>query len=1395
MSTHEYGPLIFLKPPATKFETPEGNSTLVGDPKRQATGLFKGVDFQVWLTVDAWITLEEEQVLVVEGVEDFDIIKEAGGITTQAKALSQPITLRSESVIEAVRNFWIAKHQNPVKAIEFRFMTTAGIGTEAGDPFGARMAGLSLWMADSERGQTGSTDKARQFLLTDSSTSEALAEALPAGVPSLMDFLRNSTPDQVYAGLIQPIKWLTNHAGVESTKEAARIRLHAYGEKMGLLPGDADRALPHLFEAVAQKACKEHRQLTREDFRLLFEEATKPTRHEQAQLQAVIAAAQRTLVTFAPEAGSVALIAEALVFKVPDLPPIWVTRDNLIGRIVSSLTSAGFAGVHGSTGKGKSTLAKLVVARMPGPWQWVNLRGMQPGQIQAVLSRVALLVATSKGTKIVLDNIDVRGPEEVRLSKKLATLTRLSISSGGLLIATAQREFPFAFRAETELPDDSFIDVPDFTKEEIELLSRQGGCPEEILKIQAALVLLQTGGHPALANACVSMRKRRGWAVPSANEMLQQPKELADERQMARQLLGELQEGEIELLHRLSLMSGIFRRDQSIAIAEIEPSIPRAGDKFDQLVGPWIESAGGDYYRLSSLLSQSGQENWSKERVMALRNGIGVAILKTGKLTLVEASEILMQSLLAQSSGLAVLLLMKLLTLPFKSRAEVSKQLWWMVAFTDDKPVFPDYPLANLMFRQVQFRVASGADHESAPRLAEMVLNETEKLDGGGGEIREFLIAGATGDIILAVDVLVPPKVLLSCWLKEVKVTTSSEQIRAFFDKAQKHGPKKLLMASQSISEVLLGFVLSRRGGPAYLVEMIRAIDELTETERQQVLDGLRRVPARLLHFMDRIWTDELDKPEQDWNTVIAAVRTAWEAGCRWKLPDLVMCCARGIAAIQDEYLNDAATALATLARAVEDAGTDGALLRAQRGTVYSRQGRHQEAYNEWFSTLGDWKTDEPESAQRSLFTFSKCGAAASRLNRWEDAASIFLKGRQIAAAVYMKTEATAFGFDAAHALWRAGKRHDSLVLFSDCLRELEKRNGKREPSGFHTLWKMAEHIIHWCSLDAGAQGQKYEVPYGGLCSEARDQEGHKIVEGRPRAPLPLIWYFLAEAEFCAGLGDQFFLELMASPDRKVYPGPRALIAYLAIRRAFKIRSFLDLPALVEELAISSTLATPGARPESVILEPGREAGVSQAAKDKIPGLACEAFSTALMHLASAGQDLFEALAEWRNSAKSAVTGFDFGSFLDEIEDILRLPIIEVGKLYQSRPSNRLRQLLSSLRLAHDPEGSLQVCFVGCITLVTDDQLYQGIFLTGDALGDLVRRVWLERLNFPAEFSLARLSVPAVQHACDDKSSGLRLAARILLAAETAVSTRLPDDMRKKLLELVGTEPEVGIAE
>src|SRR5262245_34094719 len=114
---------------------------LVSDSGRQAPGLFKGVDYQVWLTVLAWIDLAEEEMLVIEGAEDFDIVTTASGLTVQAKALAHPISLRSESVVNGIRHFWQHKLDNRPRAIRFRFVTTAEAAVEASSPFGQGVAG------------------------------------------------------------------------------------------------------------------------------------------------------------------------------------------------------------------------------------------------------------------------------------------------------------------------------------------------------------------------------------------------------------------------------------------------------------------------------------------------------------------------------------------------------------------------------------------------------------------------------------------------------------------------------------------------------------------------------------------------------------------------------------------------------------------------------------------------------------------------------------------------------------------------------------------------------------------------------------------------------------------------------------------------------------------------------------------------------------------------------------------------------------------------------------------------------------------------------------------------------------------------------------------------------
>ena len=182
------------------------------------------MDYQVWLTVLAWIELDEDDLLVIEGVEDFDVITSDTGLTVQVKAIADPISLRSESVIKAIRNYWQSKHENRSFRIRFKFVTTATEAVEAGEPFGMGVAGLVLWndCATDLEGNVKTVDAIRQFLLSDRSIRPRLEAAFPANIPSVAEFLLKASIQQVADHLISPIHWAFREGGVEAARESVQ---------------------------------------------------------------------------------------------------------------------------------------------------------------------------------------------------------------------------------------------------------------------------------------------------------------------------------------------------------------------------------------------------------------------------------------------------------------------------------------------------------------------------------------------------------------------------------------------------------------------------------------------------------------------------------------------------------------------------------------------------------------------------------------------------------------------------------------------------------------------------------------------------------------------------------------------------------------------------------------------------------------------------------------------------------------------------------------------------------------------------------------------------------------------------------------------------------------------
>ena len=90
---------------------------LIGDKRRQATDSIRGYVYQAYQSVLAWMRLGQDEVLFLEGVEDFDVHSDDSVTATQVKntAGSGTLTLRSGDAVAAINNLWRHQQNNPGK--------------------------------------------------------------------------------------------------------------------------------------------------------------------------------------------------------------------------------------------------------------------------------------------------------------------------------------------------------------------------------------------------------------------------------------------------------------------------------------------------------------------------------------------------------------------------------------------------------------------------------------------------------------------------------------------------------------------------------------------------------------------------------------------------------------------------------------------------------------------------------------------------------------------------------------------------------------------------------------------------------------------------------------------------------------------------------------------------------------------------------------------------------------------------------------------------------------------------------------------------------------------------------------------------------------------------------
>ena len=185
---------------------------LPGDPRRQAVHSIQGTVYQAWWSIDAWLRLTTpDEVIYLEGAEDFDIVKSDTAITVQVKKHAASISLGTAKAHEALENFWSLCGKAPERAINFHYLSTSSISREQDAAFDG-LTGIEAWHA----AQTN-PEFAYQV-------ASYLRNKLPL-TSSLRAFLATSTPDAIQDRLIRRFHWLTEQPDSEAVKRSVNDRI------------------------------------------------------------------------------------------------------------------------------------------------------------------------------------------------------------------------------------------------------------------------------------------------------------------------------------------------------------------------------------------------------------------------------------------------------------------------------------------------------------------------------------------------------------------------------------------------------------------------------------------------------------------------------------------------------------------------------------------------------------------------------------------------------------------------------------------------------------------------------------------------------------------------------------------------------------------------------------------------------------------------------------------------------------------------------------------------------------------------------------------------------------------------------------------------------------------
>ena len=1081
---------------------------LQGARARQAVDSLRGYAYQVLATTLAWRHIGDDSRLVLEVAEDYAILADQALRLVQIKDTegSGTVTLNSAGVRKAVESFVRFSTGHPDIQVELRYFTTSEIGMErATSDRPARIAGLQYWHKVGGQRANDSVAPLRTLL-----ESERFPEPV-------REFCKARDDEELRRDLIQRIVWECGKPGLSTLREQLEASLIVLGRKRFGLPAPEARRLadPLICRVLAKSINKtpRDRTLSRADLYSTIDDLTHVTVPRAAINALAEVGTQRALSLSGGLIGRESFtVAESgwLVYGGTLAgSEAMIPRTSVESAVVEALRSFGIAVLAGSSGVGKSIVARAVAGRNSCGFAMADFRYADANESRHRLDMVFARIGGLRSSALIIE--DLNCIDDQRVAVPLARVIEAARRHHCEVLITCHRSPSWSVLTQSGVDRRCAVNVPYFSEEEARaLVASNGGDPD----IWARLAFLAgSGGHPQLTHAFVIGMMAQGWPVEETTRDIIKKCLLSNDIDAARAaarryVVSALPEGTRKLLYRLSLTIGGFSRSLALAIGELPPAVSQPGECMDQLVGPWIESIAEDRFRVSPLAVDFGRNMLSPGEQKSVHETFAVQMAEHRSIAASDANTMMMHAIAGNVPQILVAISRSVLAEDSHTLEMLAEHLYLFRFSKVDEPMYPEDSKTSWVLKLAQFRLAAAAG--DGKRVSDIVTALFRDVVSLPNEERDSLEVMALLVVLSTVGVANHVDDWLSLLHRLKSMVESNNLLQALTSSVPHDSGSDLFGVMFSIGSANLASV--RR-----LERIINELDKLDESVRALWLTPIDRAYSDYFEFISGPWTHQQGREHERFDAADAATRYERMASTtrNWLTGSVSLQCSVAQAVMLDEYQNDKEGALRVLREAISTVGEDPILGRAL-ANVYLRHSDYRSALDIYRDIAAQISV---YSAVGRAFTLRKAAISAAECGEWSQAQEWFVEAEaaaEEAAGDDMAPMAIGLRADSAVAAFEAGNTGEALARVADAvhaLSDLDPDESLRAAYCHHVVRHSALWMLSRIGGNAGTIYGRAISLEAGSCS---NPEPPPAIREHPLGHIDIVLVHVGEGRSCS---------------------------------------------------------------------------------------------------------------------------------------------------------------------------------------------------------------------------------------------------------------------------------------